>query len=122
MNFTASLNKALTLQNKAFEGMAKGFGNPSSVVFTLGSNTSNSIRCAVIIGKVEFGYNERGTIEKKLPCSVSIARSLLPSWATVESLPRNGTITTDGKVFKINTADQNDAYLFLTAFHWAATV
>ena len=101
--------------------MAKGFGNPSTVVFTLGSNTSEALAAAVIIGKVEFGYNERGGLEKKLPCSVSIARNLLPAWATVEALPRNGTITTDGKVFKINTADDNDAYLYITAFHWAST-
>jgi hypothetical protein len=120
MNFSASLNRSLALQNKAFKSMAQGLGNPSTVVITLGSNTSDALAAAVIIGKVEYGYNEHGGLEKKLPCAVSIERSLLPPWATVDALPRNGTVTTGGKIFKISNADDNNAYLYITAFHWAA--
>jgi hypothetical protein len=118
MSFATAIALAQSTMQTGLEAFAPAFGNPTTMVLKLGASTSDAIVAAISIKPLATTYDRHGQASRVQPCTVDVQKSLLPNWATADSLPSVGKVVAGSKTFKIDQAKDNGHTLHITAFRW----
>jgi hypothetical protein len=104
MSLAASIRAALKTQQAALADVMPSYGNPKTFAVKVGVHTSAAIAAAISLGDVGKTFDERDAVRVVQLCTVSVKVALMPSWATVEDMPKSGSIIVAGKSFVISSA------------------